>query len=82
MGPKYHTNPLGSLAEPIYRKVDGVKRIVDFRQPSPTKKIKKIQEMADKVKISEVGKALHQIYNSTIRNAVYHSDDVVHNGSV
>jgi hypothetical protein len=82
LGLKYHTNPLGSLAEPIYRKVNGVKRIVDFRQPSPTKKMKKIQEMADEAKMSEVGKALHQIYNSTIRNAVYHSDYVVHNGSM
>jgi len=82
LGLKYHTNPLGSLAEPIYRKVNGVRKIVDFRQPSPSKKMKKIQEMSDGANMPEVGKALQEIYNSTVRNAVYHSDYVVHNGSM
>lgn len=38
--------------------------------------------MATKAGAPEVGTALKGIYNSTIRNAVYHSDYAIHNDSL
>jgi hypothetical protein len=52
-------------------KANGKRRIV---QASPFEKITEIQKMAKMAGVPEVGEALEGIYNSTIRNAVYHSD--------
>ena len=49
---------------------------------SPIAKIKEIDQMSSKAGVPEVGQALKGIYNSTIRNAVYHSDYAIHNDSL
>jgi hypothetical protein len=49
---------------------------------TPIAKINEIEAMSKKAGVPEVGTALKAIYNSTIRNAVYHSDYAIHNGSL
>ena len=49
---------------------------------SPIAKINEIDKMATKAGVPDVGSALKGIYNSTIRNAVYHSDYAIHNDSL
>lgn len=62
-------------------KVNGMK-VKKLLPPSPIAKINEIDEMAKKAGVPEVGVALRGIYNSTIRNAVYHSDYAIHNDSL
>lgn len=42
--------------------------------PSPGKKIVRIVELSKKANLAAVGSALETIYDSAVRNAVYHSD--------
>jgi hypothetical protein len=81
LGLKYHTDPLIQLNTLRGTKVNGVKtkRVVPA---SPSAKIKEIEEMSIRAGMPEVGTALQGIYNSTIRNAVAHSDYVIHDGSL
>jgi hypothetical protein len=81
MGMKYSIQPLAHLNKLRDTKVNGVKmkRVV---HASPIAKINEIDEMAKKAGVPEVGIALRGIYNSTIRNAVYHSDYAIHNDSL
>jgi hypothetical protein len=81
MGMKYSVEPLAHLNKLRDTRVDGVKakRLV---RASPIAKINEIDAMAKRVGLPEVGVALKGIYNSTIRNAVYHSDYAVHNESM
>ena len=80
LGVKYSIQPLAHLNKIRDTKVNGVatKRVV---HASPIAKIKEIDKLATKAGIPQVGEALKGIYNSTIRNAVYHSDYAIHNGS-
>jgi len=81
MGMKYSVEPLAHLDKLRDTKVNGVKtkRLV---RASPIAKINEIDAMAKKAGLPNVGVALKGIYNSTIRNAVYHSDYAVHNESM
>ena len=82
IGQKYAIDPFAHLRTPITAKEGGVKRIVKMRPVSPEKKIKEIEEMSAKAGMPEVGVALRGTYDPTIRNAVYHSDYVVHDGNM
>lgn len=81
LGLKYHTDPLAHLNKLRDTKINGVKtkRVVPA---SPSAKIKEIEEMSIRAGVPEVGSALQGIYNSTIRNAVAHSDYAIHDGSL
>ena len=77
MGMKYSVEPLSHLNRLESAKVNGVK-VKRGRVASPLKKINEIDKMAGKAGVPDVGAALRGIYNSTIHNAVYHSDYAVH----
>src|SRR5208337_4661749 len=49
-----------------------------FIPPSPRKKIAHIKTLAEEAKMPRIGEALTEIYDNVIRNAVYHSDYVLH----
>jgi hypothetical protein len=48
------------------------------KPPSPGKKIKRVQQLAEAAQMPEIGKALAEIYDPIIRNAVYHSNYALH----
>jgi hypothetical protein len=81
MGMKYSMHPLAHLNKLRDTKINGVKtkKIV---LATPIAKINEIQAMSTKAGVPEVGTALKAIYNATIRNAVYHSDYAIHDGSL
>jgi hypothetical protein len=81
LGLKYSIHPLSHLNKHRATTVNGVKvrRIVPA---SPVAKIKEIVQLSANAGIPQVGEALQGIYNSTIRNAVYHSDYAVHDDSM
>jgi hypothetical protein len=81
MGMKYSVEPLAHLDKLRDTKINGVKTKRVMRA-SPIAKINEIDRMAQDAGMPEVGAALKGIYNSTIRNAVYHSDYVVHDESL
>ena len=81
IGMKYSIDPLAHLNKLRDTKVNGVKK-KKVVPASPIAKFKEIDEMASKAGVPEVGQALKGIYNSTIRNAVYHSDYAIHNDSL
>jgi len=74
MGRKYCIAPFADLAKPIGKK--GL--LQKIRPPSPNQKIKRIKELADAVGMPNVAEALTEIYDSVVRNAVYHSDYILH----
>lgn len=78
LGLKYAIDPLGHLRSPLIKKVGGVKHIVKMKPATPDKKIKEIEEMSAKAGMPAVGVALRATFDPIIRNAVYHSDYVVH----
>jgi len=69
LGEKYDINPFRDLAH-----VRGKGNRARVILPSPRKKIERIVDLSKKAKFSEIGEALEGIYDSAIRNAVYHSD--------
>lgn len=71
---KYSTEPLGHLAQPIYKK----KVLKRIRPASPEKKIAEIEKLSAEAGIAEVGEALRRIYDPVVRNAFYHSDYALH----
>jgi hypothetical protein len=81
-GKKYAMHPFAHLRTPITRKKNGIKAILKWKEPSPEKKIQEIESLSESAGLSDVGKALRGIYDPVIRNAVYHSDYVVHRGGL
>jgi hypothetical protein len=81
MGMKYSIAPLAHLNKLRSTKVNGVK-VNWVKLASPFVRINEIDKMAAKAGVPEVGAALKGIYNSTIRNAVYHSDYAIHADSL
>jgi hypothetical protein len=81
MGMKYSIQPLAHLNKIKDMKVNGVqtKRVVTA---NPIAKMNEINEMAKAAGLPEIGAALKGIYNNTIRNAIYHSDYAIHDGSL
>jgi len=66
---KYDINPFRDLVRSVGK---GHKARVIL--PSPHKKIQRISELSKKAQFPELGQALEAIYDSAVRNAVYHSD--------
>ena len=77
-GKKYATDPFAHLATPIIRK----KVLKQIKSAGPEKKIAEIEELSVKAGLPDVGTALRGIYDPVIRNAVYHSDYALHDGSM
>lgn len=77
-GKKYSTEPFAHLRTPIIRK----KTLKQIRPAGPEKKIAEIDALSQHAGQSSVGAALRAIYDPVIRNAVYHSDYVLHEGSM
>jgi hypothetical protein len=75
LGQKYTMGPFDDLARPIGKKT-GI--FQTFRPPSPSQKIKRIKDLAEQAKMPKIAEALTGIYDTVIRNAVYHSDYILH----
>lgn len=75
---KYQMDPFADLVTPIKRK----KVIVALKRPSPTVKIRRIEELATAAGMPSIPAAIAEIYDNVIRNAVYHSDYTVHEGQM
>ena len=69
LGEKYDINPFRGLARFI-----GKGHRARLILPSPRKKIELISELSRKAQLPDVAQGLESIYDSAIRNAVYHSD--------
>jgi len=82
LGHKYAINPFSHLGTPIVRKTKQGRVLRGVRPPSPEKKIKEIERLSSEAEIPQVGIALRGIYDSSIRNAVYHSDYALHQNSM
>ena len=82
LGKKYAIEPFGHL----YQKANKKPKVPSFmhnrRPPSPEAKIKEIEKLSQEAGLPRVGVALRSVYDSVIRNAVYHSDYVLHDGSM
>ena len=74
-GQRYSMGPFDDLARPMGKKT-GI--FQQFIPPSPSKKIKRIKELAEQAKMPRIAEALAEIYDTVIRNAVYHSDYILH----
>jgi hypothetical protein len=72
LGKRYDFSPFADLYRVSNKKKPGIMQKVI--PPTPGPKIKRIQELAESAKMSEIGKALGEIHDPIIRNAVYHSD--------
>ena len=69
LGEKYDINPFRDLV-----RFTGKGHKARLILPSPHKKIQRISELSKKAQFPELGQALEAIYDSAVRNAVYHSD--------
>lgn len=78
IGRKYATSPFAHLGRPLIKN----KVLQKIFPPSPEKKITEIETLSAEAGIPEIGIALRGIYDPAIRNAVYHSDYVIHEGSM
>jgi len=81
LGKKYCINPFAHLATRRTRKINGVKTYKTI-PASPEKKIALIEELSTQSGLPGVGAALREIYDPVIRNAVFHSDYVLHGTSM
>lgn len=75
LGQKYDIDPFTDLARPVGKKT-GI--FQEKRPPSPGQRIKRIMHLAEKAELPKIGEAVAEIYDNIIRNAVYHSDYVLH----
>lgn len=80
LGHKYAVDPFASVRP---GSKNNAKNVWGKRRPlTPEAKIKEIERLSVEAKLPEVGAALRGIHDSVIRNAVYHSDYVLHDGSM
>lgn len=79
LGQKYDFEPFADLARFLRRKASRAQKLIP---PSPGQKIKRITELAQSANLPKIGEALTGIYDNIIRNAVYHSDYVLHEGKM
>lgn len=75
VGGKYNIDPFADLRRPAGKKKDILQKMLP---PSPGQKIKRIKELSERADMPKVAEALAQIHDKAIRNAVYHSDYVLH----
>jgi hypothetical protein len=69
LGMKYDISPFRDLHH-----VTGKGAKARVVPPSPTKKIERISKLAEDANLPEIASAIKTIYDSAIRNAIYHSD--------
>lgn len=81
IGKKYCTDPFAHLATSRNVKRGGA-TVFKRMAASPEKKIKFIEEISLQARLPEIGAALREIYDPVIRNAVFHSDYVLHGTSM
>jgi hypothetical protein len=81
LGRKYCLSPFRDLAVPVGKK-KGKGLITKVKPPSPGQKIKRVKELAIAAQRPAVAESLEQIYDRVIRNAVYHSDYVLHENAM
>ena len=82
LGKKYSINPFGHL-EQVPKPKKGKPGFLQNRRPlSPETKIKEIEKLSAEAILPEVGAALRSVYDGVIRNAMFHSDYVLHDGSM
>jgi len=81
LGKKYCIHPFAHLATRRTRKINGAKTY-KIITPSPEKKIALIEELSAQAGLPGVGAALREIHDPVIRNAVFHSDYVLHGTSM
>jgi hypothetical protein len=82
LGKKYAINPFEHLYPHPKKKSTTPSFLQDRRPPSPETKIKEIERLSQEAGMPEVGRTLRGVYDRVIRNAVYHSDYVLHGGSM
>jgi hypothetical protein len=75
LGMKYHIDPFRDLYKPGSRK-KGL--LSPSRPPSTSQKIKRIKELSAQAQRQDVGDALAEVNDASMRNAFYHSDYVLH----
>ena len=79
-GEKYHLEPFLDLAQKRPpKKGQAFGKVIP---PTPSQKIKRISELAKKASMEPVGTGLAENYDFVLRNAVYHSDYVLHDDSL
>ena len=80
IGEKYHLEPFHGLEQKRPpKKGQAFGKVIP---PTPSQKIKRITGLAKKANMEPVGKALEENHDAVLRNAVYHSDYVLHEDSM
>ncbi len=82
LGMKYCISPFAHLYPSPKKNSKTPRFLQNKRPPSPESKIREIEKLSDKAGLPEVGRALHGVYDGTIRNAVFPSDYVLHGDSM
>jgi hypothetical protein len=75
LGQKYCMSPFADLAKPVGKRKGIIQK---FKPATPRQKIGRIKDLADAARMPRIGESLIEIYDTVIRNAVYHSDYVLH----
>jgi hypothetical protein len=79
-GEKYHLEPFHDLAQKRPpKKGHAFGKTIP---PTPSQKIKRISELAKKANMEPIGAAIEATHDAVLRNAVYHSDYVIHDDSL
>jgi hypothetical protein len=74
LGQKYNMSPFRDLQRHIGKKG----ALPKFKLATPLQKIRRLKELAGVANFPEISIALEEIYDSAIRNAVYHSNYALH----
>ena len=76
IGNKYHVDPFHDLAQrrPL-KKSQAFGTVVP---PTAKQKLKRISELAKQANMVPVGVAFEETHDAVLRNAVYHSDFILH----
>jgi hypothetical protein len=75
-GKKYHVEPFHDLAQKRPpKKGQALGKVIP---PTPSQKIKRISDLAKKASMEPISAALEETHDAVLRNAVYHSDYVLH----
>jgi hypothetical protein len=80
LGNKYHIDPFHDLAQ--RRSPKKGRSFGSIVPPTTSQKLKRISELAKQAGMDAVSAAFEETHDAVIRNAVYHSDFVVHDDSL
>jgi hypothetical protein len=82
LGMKYCISPFAHLYPAPKKNSRTPSFLQNRRPPSPETKIREIEKLSEKAGLPEAGRALRSVYDGTIRNAIFHSDYVLHGDSM